>query len=75
MVGIMAGCASNRFHRDWLGLALFGPAMAHIRSARVFSDEIDIFTMEPRNDLLSDREEDEAYLLAEVRNENKEQEE
>ncbi len=63
---IMAGCASNRFHRDWIGLALFGPAMAHIRSARMFSDEINVFTMEPRNDLLSDREENEAYLLAEV---------
>jgi hypothetical protein len=63
---LMAGCASARFHRPWSGgMGLFGPAMAHIKSARQFTDELNVFSMEPRNDLLSDRSENEAYLLAE----------
>jgi hypothetical protein len=36
-----------------------------IRSARQVTDEFDVFRCEPRNDLLSQREPNEAYCLAE----------
>jgi hypothetical protein len=46
------------------GLGLSPRAQAIIRSLRMATDELDIARTEPRNDLLGDREENEAYLLA-----------
>jgi len=70
---LFAGCASSRFHRPVLskdrinfGVGLSPMAQAHIRSARLLFDAVHIFTMVPRNDLLSDRAENGAYCLAEV---------
>ncbi len=66
---IMAGSASSRFHRDavyQVGLGLNELARANLRSLRMLTDEMSIFSTEPRNDLLADREENEAYLLAEA---------
>jgi hypothetical protein len=62
---LMAGCASVRFHRPTMGLGLNSAAQANIRSARMLSEAINVFAVEPRNDLLSNRETNEAYLLAE----------
>jgi hypothetical protein len=76
---IMGGCAGARFHRphpleggpenhyartqDALGLHV--QAQNNIKSARMLTGEINIFSCEPRNDLLSDRRDNEAYCLAE----------
>jgi hypothetical protein len=67
---LFGGCASVRFHRPgpshhFFGIGLSGLAQTHIRSARTFTDAMTVFTCEPRNDLLSDRESNEAYCLAE----------
>jgi hypothetical protein len=74
---IFAGAASARFHRPHpledpaemyseseFGLGLSPRAQMIIRSLRMATDELDIARTEPRNDLLGDREENEAYLLA-----------
>lgn len=74
---VFAGCASIRFHRphpledpdDHLastdtGLGLSPRAQNIIASMREIGNAIDFIRSEPRNDLLSDREENEAYLLA-----------
>ena len=75
---LFGGGASTRFHRpypiedperheesaNW-GLGLGPRAQTVIRAMREVDRAFDIFTTAPRNDLLSDREENEAYLLAE----------
>jgi hypothetical protein len=76
---VFAGISSARFHRPHpledvnsheaateTGLGLSPRAQAVIRSMRLVTDEIDLISMEPRNDLLSNREENEAYLLAQT---------
>lgn len=74
---IFAAGASTRFHRptpienpdehdaasNW-GLGLSPRAQTAIRAMREVDRAFDIFRSEPRNDLLSDREDNEAYLLA-----------
>lgn len=74
---IFAGAASSRFHRPHplehpdahltehgAGIGLSPRAQTHIRSLRMITDELDVFTSTPRNDLLSNREANEAYMLA-----------
>ncbi|MFH1743416.1 MAG: hypothetical protein ABIH23_30795, partial [bacterium] len=61
---VFAGCASTRFHRPPGGLGLSDAAQKVIRAARVFTSSFDIVHSAPRPDLLSDREENEAYCLA-----------
>ncbi len=77
---IFAGGASTRFHRPhplegsrdhekssrW-GLGLSSRAQSTIRSLRMLADTINLFVCEPRNNLLSEREDNEAYCLAELR--------
>lgn len=72
-----AGGASSRFHRphpvetsndhqamtEW-GLGLSPRAQTLIRAMRATADSFDIFRSAPRQDLLSDRDPNEAYLLA-----------
>jgi hypothetical protein len=75
---VFAGCASVRFHRphpiedpnqkeasSGYGLGLSPLAQKVIQSMRWVMDEIEFASTEPRNDLLAEREENEAYLLAE----------
>jgi len=67
---IFGGCASARFHRPgpshhFFGIGLSALAQTHIRSMRMLTDAMDIFGAAPRNDLLSDRRDNEAYCLAE----------
>jgi len=64
---IFGGMASARFHRPTSGLGLNEKAQANIRSMRMLTDKMDIFDCAPRNDLLSDRESNEAYCSANPR--------
>lgn len=61
---ITGGCASARFHREPAGIALTPMARGAIRAARTWTDLVPMWEVEPMNELLSDREEDEAYLAA-----------
>ncbi|MCK4629628.1 MAG: hypothetical protein KAT56_11540, partial [Sedimentisphaerales bacterium] len=61
---IFGGMASARFHRPPAGLGLGKKAQANIRSMRILTDDMDIFTCAAHNDLLSDRKPNEAYCLA-----------
>ena len=53
------------YEKSEFGLGLSLRARHIIKSLRMATDELDLALMAPRNDLLSDREENEAYLLAE----------
>jgi len=61
---IFGGMASARFHRPDSGLGLGERAQANIRSMRLLTDKMNIFTCAPHNELLSDRTPNEAYCLA-----------
>jgi len=61
---IFGGLASARFHRPTSGLGLNEKARANIRSMRMLTDKMNIYTCAPHNDLLSNRESNEAYCLA-----------
>jgi len=61
---IFGGMASARFHRPESGLGLGKKAQANIRSMRMLTDKMDVFSCGPGNDLLSDRKPNEAYCLA-----------
>ncbi len=76
---IIGGCASARFHRPYPleggpddhyglsfhGLGLHPDAQTNIESASMFTNSIDIFSCTPSNQLLSEREINEAYCLSE----------
>ena len=76
---IMGGCASARFHRahpfeggpenhyklSFHGLGLHPQAQANIASAFKFTEAFEIFTCEPDNNFLGERDDNEAYCLAE----------
>ncbi len=67
---VFAGSASVRFHREgpsdhYFGIGLSELAQTHIRSMRMFADEFHVFSSEPANHLLTDREPNEAFCLAE----------
>lgn len=53
-----------RFHRPDSGLGLNDKAVATIRAARKLESKIPLWSVEPANELLSDREPNEAYLAA-----------
>ncbi len=61
---IFGGLASARFHRPNSGLGLGAEAQANIRSMRMLTDAMNVFVCTPHNDLLADRETNEAYCLA-----------
>lgn len=61
---LLAGAASMRFHRPDSGLGLNDKAVASIRAARKIEAKIPLWTVTPRNELLYDRETNEAYLAA-----------
>jgi hypothetical protein len=61
---IFAGLAGCRFHRPPSGIGIDADAQAHIRAMRRLTDELDIFTTQPRPDLLSNRAENTAFCLA-----------
>ncbi|MBN1894638.1 hypothetical protein JW906_09085 [bacterium] len=61
---ILAGCASVRFHRDQAGLGFTAEAQKQIRTAVLLSRMVPLWETAPRNDLLTERSTDEAYLAA-----------
>ncbi len=61
---IFAGNASARFHRPDYGLGLNHVAQHHIKSMRTLTGQMDFFRHKPANQLLVNREENEAYCLA-----------
>lgn len=61
---IIGGAASARFHRPDTGLGLSDPATAAIRAARKLESLIKFWELEPANELLSERDDNEAYLAA-----------
>ncbi len=61
---IFGGLASARFHRPDSGLGLGDKARANILSMRMLTDRMNIFACKPHNDLLSDRQNNQAYCIA-----------
>lgn len=61
---VIGGAASARFHRPDSGLGLSKPAIAAIKAARKLESLIRFWDVEPVDNLLSDREVNEAYLAA-----------
>ncbi len=61
---VVGGLATTRFHRPPSGLGLSDIAQMHIQAARMLTNEVDIFTCGPHNDLVSDRSWNEAYCSA-----------
>ncbi|MFN3999009.1 hypothetical protein [Algoriphagus sp.] len=66
---IFAGSSSVRFHRPTVGIGHSDLALSHINSMRMLTETIDIFTCKPSNGLMTGKEPNEAYCLA---NENSE---
>jgi hypothetical protein len=61
---LVGGAASARFHRPNSGLGLSQLSMNSVKAAREIEKVIKFWEVEPGNDLLSEREENEAYLAA-----------
>ncbi len=61
---LLAGAASMRFHRPDSGLGLNGKAVACIRAARKLESLIPLWTVDPAQQLLGDRQPNEAYVAA-----------
>lgn len=61
---IFGGVASSRFHRPESGAGLSEIALTHLRSASMLVNEVDIFNSYPNNELLKERDENEAYSIA-----------
>ncbi len=59
---LLAGAASVRFHRPTAGLGLNDKAVAAIRAARKLESIVPLWTVEPADELLSERDKNEAYL-------------
>jgi hypothetical protein len=54
--------ASVRFHRPDSGLGLGGKAQATLKSIRMLEEKIRLWDLTPGNELLSERNDNEAYL-------------
>ncbi|QDT09639.1 hypothetical protein [Planctomycetes bacterium K23_9] len=61
---LLAGAASIRFHRPDSGLGLNDRAVACIKAARKLESLIPLWSVEPADDLLSQRDANEAYVAA-----------
>ena len=61
---VFAGLAAVRFHRPPSGQGLGPAAQAHIRSMRLLTDQLDIFTCVPAPELLSGHADNGAFCLA-----------
>ena len=61
---VLGGAASARFHRPPSGLGLSELSMNSVKVAREIEKTVKFWNLEPANNLLSEREENEAYLAA-----------
>ena len=59
---VIGGAASSRFHRPPTGLGLSKRAKASVKAARLLEAVTPFWEMEPAQELLSEREENDAYL-------------
>jgi len=63
--GLLGGCASARFHRPTAGIGINETAQGCIRAARKVEERVRFWEIEAHQELLGEREENEAYLAAE----------
>jgi len=61
---VIGGAAAARFHRPDSGLGLSDPAAAAVRSARKLESLVKMWELNPANNLLSNREDNECHLAA-----------
>ena len=61
---IIGGCASSRFHRPDGGVGFSELAQNSIKAVRELETEIKLWEVSPGNELLTGRDENEAYLTA-----------
>jgi len=61
---LLAGMAGVRFHRPTSGIGLYAEAKNCIRATRKVETRVKFWDVEPRQDLLTNRQSDEAYLAA-----------
>ncbi len=59
---ILGGAAAVRFHRPDSGLGLSAKAQSTLKSIRLLETKVKLWDLIPGNDLLSERDENEAYL-------------
>jgi len=59
---VIGGAASARFHRPDSGLGLSSPSVAAVRAARKLESAVKLWDTQPADELLKDREQNEAYL-------------
>jgi hypothetical protein len=60
------GAAAVRFHRPDSGLGFFEKAASSVRAARKLESLVKLWDLKPANDLLRDRDDNEAYLAADA---------
>ena len=63
---LLAGAASMRFHRPDSGLGLNDKAVACLRAARRVESMVPLWSVMPANALLSNRQDNQAYVAADV---------
>ncbi|MEX2514389.1 MAG: hypothetical protein WD398_15910 [Cyclobacteriaceae bacterium] len=61
---VLGGFATSRFHRPPAGLGLSSPSIKAIKAIRKLEEKVKMWEIDPRMDLLSENEENEAYLAA-----------
>lgn len=61
---LLAGVAGVRFHRPTAGIGLCDKSKSCIMATRKVEEKVRFWEVAPRQELLSDRQEDEAYLAA-----------
>ncbi len=61
---VVGGCAAVRHHRPPTGNGLNEKSQSSIKSVRMLETIVKMWELDPQMDLLSDREDDEAYLTA-----------
>ena len=66
-IQLFGGSAAVRFHRPDAGLGLGDTAVASLRAARKLNERVPLWTVQPANGLLAEREANEAYLVADGR--------
>jgi predicted SnoaL-like aldol condensation-catalyzing enzyme len=59
---VIGGAATARFHRPTSGLGLSELSIASVKAARKLESVMKLWDIEPANELLTDREDNEAYL-------------
>ncbi len=59
---VLGGAATARYHRPGGGMGLNHTTTSHLRSLKRVREHVDVIALEPANELLGERVDDEAYL-------------